>query len=99
VSFVSEAIVVDGIDAVSLAAGQPVAPQTVTWRGERYEIAGIDRAWRTYKRDRGDQYVDRDWFALRDRRGTLLTIYYDRHATTKKRWWLYTIDEAASAQA
>ena len=93
--FVSEPIEPDAssIDSARLAQGEPGVPRAFVWRGQRYEIAGVEKTWKTWRIDRGDRYVDRHWFTVLTKTGDRMRIYCLRSERTNRRWWLFAIEE------
>jgi hypothetical protein len=93
--FVSAAIEPAGNAYVTAATGtQPPVPRAFSWDGRQLVIAGVVRAWRSSKNDRGDVYLRRHWFELRIDTGATIEVYYDRQTRGRTcRWWLYAIDE------
>ena len=64
-----------------VAPGAPAWPGRFTWRGQAYEIARIERAWKTTNADpyvRGDVYVRRHYADIETTCGVRLRIYADR---------------------
>ncbi len=92
-TFVSEPIEpdVDTMDPERIARGEPDAPRAFLWRGVRYEVARLERSWRTYKTDRGERYVDRHWFELGLRGGEVVRLYCMRRERGASRWFLFSI--------
>lgn len=99
--FVSEPIIpIPGtFDAAGMTRGEPGLPSRFLWRDQRYEVADVLEAWKESGPCRsggGEMYLRKHWFKIRTGDGLEMTVYFERQPRTKrqtkKRWWLYTID-------
>lgn len=82
-------------DASAMSRGEPGLPAQFDWRGQRYEVAGILRMWKTCTPDRGELYLRRHWYTIRTTSGVEMTLYCERQTKTarrpKSRWYVYTV--------
>ena len=101
--FIGEAILpVPGSgDAATASRGEPGVPHEFDWRGRRYRLAGIVRAWKTSgpcRHGSGEMYLRRHWYRVLTDPPAIMTLYCDRQSRLprrpKARWWLYTIEPA-----
>lgn len=99
--FVSECIIPAGgaFDAVGMTRGEPGLPARFVWREQEYTVADVVEAWKESGPCRsggGEMYLRKHWFKIRTDKGIEMTLYFERQPRTKrqskKRWWLYTID-------
>lgn len=100
--FVSEPIspVAGSFDPAAMSRGEPGLPSGFVWRDKQYDVAEVIQAWKESGPCRsggGEQYLRKHWWNIRTGNGEEMTIYFERQARSKrqskKRWWLYTIDE------
>lgn len=99
--FIDEPIVpVPGTaDAKSMAVGLPGLPQQFQWRGRRYTVRGLVRAWKTSgpcRNGSAEMYLRRHWYEVLTEPPAVMVLYCDRQAKGRKhpkaRWWLFTIE-------
>jgi len=94
-TFVSEAVTPEpgSFDAAAMSRGEPGLPRVFTWRGRRFEVAGVLSTWKTSTPERGELYLRRHWFEVSVASGERMTLYCERQAKNrnkpKSRWWLY----------
>ncbi len=100
--FVSESIkpVVGTADTSAMATGSPGLPGEFVWRDGTLGIAAVIRAWRetgSCRHGSSEAYVRKHWFEVETTTGKRAQIYFERQArgrNRKKRWWLFTIEDA-----
>ena len=86
------------LDSAALSQGEPPVPCAFAWNGTTLRVDAIIRVWRSLKNDRGDEYLAKHWYEIRVDGERSAVIYFDRKARSgQARWWLYTIDDASSA--
>ncbi len=99
--FVSEPImpVAGTFDAAGMTRGEPGLPSRFVWREQEYAVADVLEAWKESGPCRsggGEMYLRKHWFKIRTDDGLEMTVYFERQPRTKrqskKRWWLYTIN-------
>jgi len=83
--------------AAPARVGEPGLPRAFAWSGRTIELAEVLDRWKDTgpcSHGSAERYVRRHWFRARTASG-LVTLYFERQARTgtKRRWWLYTIDE------
>ncbi|MFA5205046.1 MAG: DUF6504 family protein [Lentisphaeria bacterium] len=102
--FISEAVVPEPgtFDTGRMAAGEPGLPGAFAWRGRRFEVAELLRCWKEAgpcRMGSSEQYVRKHWYEVRTATGETLTLYFERQprgkAQAKKRWWLFSLADAA----
>ena len=82
--------------AARAARGEPAWPRRFAWRGRTYEIAAVERAWKTTDsahRPVGDAYVRRHWIDVCTTEGERMRLYADRgtpRGARGSRWWLHS---------
>jgi len=89
--FVSEPIESEAETLTPRGAGEPLLPMRFCWRGRRFEIAAILRAWKTTDaghRGPGNAYLRRHWFDVRTTGGDELRIYGERGG--RPGWYLHS---------
>lgn len=103
---VSESITPDraAFDSAPMARGEMGAPRGFTWRGRHYTVNAVletrkqSEAWN--HAPGGERYLRRHCFRIRVDSGEIINIYGVRHVkrgeSTRKRWWLYSIEPPAS---
>ena len=83
-----------------IARGEPDMPREFSWRGQVYTVAEVLDRWKetgpcTSGSD--EQYVRKHWFRVRTTDGTEMSIYFERHAASRRertrRWWLFSLTE------
>ena len=98
--FVSEEIVpaAGTFDPAAMVKGAPALPGGFCWRGTEYTVAEVIKTWKESGPDKGhtaEMYLRKHWFEVRTTDGTIMTIYFERQARSKrdakKRWWLYSL--------
>jgi hypothetical protein len=78
------------------ANGEPARPTRFAWRGRTFEIAAVERAWKTTDAlpgGGGVGYVRKHWLDVRTTDGASLRIYADRgsrYGARTARWWLHS---------
>lgn len=99
--FVGEPLQQVTFDASSLAAGEPGAPVSFTWRGERHLVTEVLDRWKGVAPDRihgsDEKYVEKHWFRFRTNTGYQMNVYFDRASSRAaqrfgSRWWLYSLE-------
>ena len=87
-------------DTAAMTHGCPGLPASFTWRGTRYEVAGVIEQWKTHgpcKSGAAERYLRRHWYKILTQPHAIMTVYFDRQAKDRKhpkaRWFLYTISE------
>lgn len=97
--FVGEPITaVEPLDATVMAAGQPSAPGSFVWRGERCAVKHVLAVWKDISDgSKGDEpgYVRKHWFRLQLVDGGIAEVYFLRQpqGPGKPRWFLYTLTQ------
>ena len=90
--FVSEPIEPDPESyAVDGGAGSPLVPQRFTWREHTYEIATVERTWKTTDaghRTTSNAYLRRHWADVETVCGQRMRIYGERGG--RPRWFLHS---------
>lgn len=84
-SFTVEGPVADG------GAGTPLLPRRFTWRGRTYEVATVERTWKTTDaahRNPGNTYLRRHWADLSTVCGEQMRVYGERGGYP--RWFLHS---------
>jgi hypothetical protein len=98
--FVSEQIEpVEGSgNPTGMVKGEPGFPRRFFWRGQEYELAEIQAAWKEdglCKSGGSEKYLRKHWYRISTTNGYEMKIYFERQSRSKpqakKRWWLYTI--------
>jgi hypothetical protein len=88
-------------DTSSLAAGQPGAPISFTWRDKQHLVTEVLDQWKGLAPDRthgsGEMYVEKHWFRFKTDSGHTMTVYFDRASSKaaqrfSSRWWVYTTE-------
>ena len=77
---------------VGVAAGAPAWPMRFTWRDQVYDVAEIERDWKTTNAGpytTGDVYVRRFYADVRTTCGARLRIYADR-SQARGRWMVHS---------
>ena len=106
--FISESIKPDAatFDTGRMAAGESGLPRRFTWRGAAFEVAAVLRSWHETSPCRhgsGEQYVRKHCYEVRLTSGAVARIYFERQARArsqaKRRWWLLSLTEPATAAA
>ncbi len=92
-------------DAAAMSRGEPGLPGEFTWRGQRYRVAGVIRAWKSTGPCRsggGEVYLRRHWFKVLTAPAAVMTIYCDRQSRQpkrpKSRWFIYTHQPVTDAK-
>jgi phosphoribosylglycinamide formyltransferase-1 len=102
-SFISEAIQPElgTFDTGRMSTGEPGLPRRFTWRGRRFEVDSVLRAWKEAgpcHHGSGERYVRRHWYEVRLTTGAVARLYFERQARAKtekcRRWWLFSLAEA-----
>ena len=106
--FVSEPIepVAGTFDASAMALGEPGLPGRFVWRGGEHVVAEVVERWKESgpcSHGSGELYLRKHWYRIRTTEGREMTLYFERQPGRRggkaaARWWLYTIDAAASAE-
>jgi len=100
--FVSEPImpVAGTFDTDGMTRGEPGLPARFSWREQEYAVADVLKTWKESgpcKSGGPEMYLRKHWFKIRTDDGIEMTVYFERQPRTKrqskKRWWLYTIDD------
>ena len=89
--FVSEPIEPDATTFAPGAAGEPSLAGRFGWRERTYEIAAVERAWKTTDaghRGPGNAYLRRHWFDVRTTGGEAMRIYAERGG--RPGWFLHS---------
>jgi phosphoribosylglycinamide formyltransferase-1 len=97
--FVSEPIrpVKESFDAGWMAQGVPGLPRAFDWRGERFVVAEVVRAWRSTRpctHGSGERYAGRHWFEIRTEPARTMTLYFDKAAPGRRKrmgWFLFAV--------
>ncbi len=101
--FISEPIKpVEGtFDTADMARGEPGLPGRFIWRDKEYTVAELLEKWKESGPCKGgssEMYLRKHWFKIMTEDGSEMTIYFERQPRTKrdnkKRWWLYTVNQA-----
>lgn len=99
--FIGEPLQQVAFDTSSLAAGEPGAPASFTWRGREHLVTEVLGRWKGVAPDRthgsGEMYVEKHWFRISTDTGYKMDVYFDRAASRSSkrfgsRWWLYTAE-------
>lgn len=102
-TFISEAILPDAatFDAAAMASGRPGLPTGFTWQDRHYVIVETITQWKVSEREfhrKGEAYYRKHFWKVRVDSGEVMTIYAVRHVkrgeSAKRRWWLYSIENA-----
>ena len=79
-------------DARRMARGEPGLPLRFTWRGRRYEVAEVERAWRELSAapsPGADRYVRRHGYDVVTTDGTRMRLVGERGRGSRAgRWWI-----------
>ncbi len=93
--FISEPIDPEpgSFDAAGMARGEPGLPARFSWRGREFRVSEILRTWKTSAREGGvgELYLRRHWWRIRTVCGEEMTLYAQRQARGRRRWYLYTL--------
>jgi hypothetical protein len=87
-------------DANRMASGEPGLPREFTWKGERFRVVSVRRAWRETgpcHHGSGELYLRKHWFEIEDDQGRVLKLYFERQARGRQksaRWHLFTMSGA-----
>jgi hypothetical protein len=100
--FISESIepVSGTIDATRMSRGEPGLSRQFRWRSEIITITQILSTWKETgpcHHGSGEQYVRKHWFEALTDTGVKMKIYFERQARSaksKKRWWLFSIEDS-----
>lgn len=103
---ISEAISVDiGDVEPPVAIGEPGAPRRFSWRGRDVAVARVINRWREMRdctHGSGEQYAFKHWFEIEAEDGRHMRLYFERkprsRAQAKRRWWLYSVEDAATSE-
>ncbi len=75
------------------ARGEPAIPSRFTWRAATYEIACVERRWKTTDARHapvGGAYVRRHWIDITTTEGEHMRLYADRGRAKLSRWWIHS---------
>jgi len=94
-----EAVFDGGAEDRPVAAGEPVTPQALVWRGTRYPVLRVLSSGRDLgpcTHGSGERYVRRHWYRIETTDGAVLRVYFERRPRIRgkagRRWWLYSIE-------
>lgn len=86
-----------------MAAGEPVVPGAFVWRGDTYPVLHVLEAGKGLgpcTHGSGERYVRKHWYRFASSGGLVFRVYFERRPRARgaasKRWWLYTVAEAAA---
>ena len=87
-------------NVAAMSRGEPGLPESFTWRGKQYRVAGVISTWKSHgpcKSGGGEKYLRRHWYKILTEPPAAMTIYFERQARTQKRpkarWWIYSISQ------
>jgi hypothetical protein len=98
--FISEPIEPEpgSFSTTMMTRGLAALPGAFTWRGRRYEIVEcLDHVKQSTHEGHtadGERYLRRQQFVVRLDTGQEATIYVERQAKSRRRWFMYTISSA-----
>lgn len=103
---ISEAIrpVPGSFDAGFMSRGVPGVPREFFWRKQKYVVTQVMSTWRTTgpcRHGSGERYVRRHWFEIRTLSGEVMTLYFDKGTSGKRKemgWFLYALGEIIRAR-
>ena len=99
--FIGEPLQQVSFETASLASGEPGAPISFTWRGNKHLVTEVLDRWKGVAPDRthgsGETYVEKHWFRFKTDTGFTMEVYFDRAASRTSqrfgsRWWVYTVE-------
>lgn len=94
-------------DTRRMGRGEPGLPGGFDWRDDSFAIVQELDSWKHSSREgshaQGDLYLRRHYFRLRMSDDTIWVVYFERQpprsGNAKARWFLYTREPAADADA
>lgn len=90
-----------GAGDTPVAAGEPLIPQALVWRGTTYPVLAVLEAGKSLgpcTHGSGERYVRKHWYCFATTGGLVLRVYFQRRPRaggSTKRWWLYSIEDRA----
>jgi phosphoribosylglycinamide formyltransferase-1 len=88
--------VAGSFETAGMAAGGPGVPQEFDWRGRRYRVEKVLKAWRetaACRHGSGERYADKHWFEVVADSGETMTLYFERRPRKAdgRRWRLFSM--------